>query len=58
MKGGFCNMKTLPIDASLRKIVSVQRNNLQRKSILKNLNGGGALGGFPSQNDNSWRNEL
>lgn len=37
MKGGFCNMKTVPIDASLRKIVSVQRNNLQRKSLLKNL---------------------
>ena len=36
MKGGFCNMKTVPIDASLRKIVSVQRNNLQRKSLLKN----------------------
>ena len=32
-------MKTVPIDASLRKIVSVQRNNLQRKSLLKNLNG-------------------
>lgn len=46
MKGGFCNMKTLPIDASLRKIVSVQRNNLQRKSLLKNLNGGGHWGDF------------
>lgn len=51
-------MKTLSVEASLRKIVSIPRNNLQRKSILKNLNGGGALGGFPSQNDNSWRNEL
>lgn len=48
MKGGFCNMKTLPIDASLRKIVSVQRNNLQRKSLLKNLNGWRSLGGFLS----------
>ena len=39
-------MKTVPIDASLRKIVSVQRNNLQRKSLLKNLNGGGHWGDF------------